>query len=81
VADAKSGERPGTDTPGGLAGLTLREVEVLRLVAAGKSNQELAEQLVLSIKTVERHIANIYTKIGAHGRVDATTFAHRHHLL
>jgi DNA-binding NarL/FixJ family response regulator len=50
-------------------------------VAGGASNQAIAEQFVLSIKTVERHIANLYAKIGAHGRVDATTFAHRHHLL
>jgi DNA-binding NarL/FixJ family response regulator len=61
--------------------LTAREVEVLRLLASGASNQAIAEHLVLSVKTVERHIANIYTKIGAHGRVEATTFALRHHLL
>jgi DNA-binding NarL/FixJ family response regulator len=56
-------------------------VEVLRLLAGGASNQAIADRLVLSVKTVERHIANIYTKIGARGRVDATTFALRHHLL
>jgi DNA-binding NarL/FixJ family response regulator len=50
------------------AGLTAREVEVLRLVARGRSNQEIADELVLSIRTVERHIANIYDKIGASGR-------------
>jgi DNA-binding NarL/FixJ family response regulator len=50
------------------AGLTEREVEVLRLIAAGKSNQEIAEELVLSIRTVERHISNIYEKIGLVGR-------------
>jgi LuxR family maltose regulon positive regulatory protein len=50
------------------AGLTAREVEVLRLVAHGRSNQEIAGELVLSVRTVERHIANIYDKIGASGR-------------
>ena len=57
------------------AGLTPREVEVLRLVASGKSNSEIAEELVLSIRTVERHISNIYSKIGSHGRANATAFA------
>lgn len=60
------------------AGLTPREVEVLRLLAAGKSNQEIAAELVLSIRTAERHIANIYEKIGAHGktaRATTTAFA------
>ena len=50
------------------SGLTAREVEVLRLVARGRSNQEIATELVLSVRTVERHIANIYDKIGASGR-------------
>jgi LuxR family maltose regulon positive regulatory protein len=50
------------------AGLTAREVEVLRLVARGRSNQEIASELVLSVRTVERHIANIYDKIGVSGR-------------
>jgi len=50
------------------AGLTARELEVLRLVARGRSNQEIAAELVLSVRTVERHIANIYDKIGASGR-------------
>jgi DNA-binding NarL/FixJ family response regulator len=48
--------------------LTPREVEVLQLLAAGKSNREVAAQLVLSVRTVERHVANVYLKIGATGR-------------
>lgn len=56
-------------------GLTSREVEVLRLIAAGKTNNEIAEKLVLSVRTVERHIANIYLKIEAHNRVEATNYA------
>ena len=58
--------------------LTEREVEVLRRIAAGKSNQEIASELVLSLRTVERHISNIYQKIGAHGkaaRVSASAYA------
>lgn len=64
-------------------GLTKREVEVLRLIAAGKSNQEIAWELVLSLRTVERHIANIYQKIGATGRTaraTATAYALKHGL-
>jgi len=54
--------------------LTGREVEVLCLVAAGKSNSEIADELVLSVRTVERHITNSYRKIGARGRADATSY-------
>ncbi|MEW5985941.1 MAG: LuxR C-terminal-related transcriptional regulator [Chloroflexota bacterium] len=60
------------------AELTPREIEILRLIAAGKSNQEIATILVLSVRTVERHISNIYDKIGAGGavaRVTATAYA------
>ncbi|MBI3964092.1 MAG: AAA family ATPase [Chloroflexi bacterium] len=63
--------------------LTEREVAVLRLIAAGKTNREIAEELVLSIRTVERHISNIYTKIGVYGqaaRAAAATYASRHGL-
>ena len=56
-------------------GLTGREVQVLRLVAGGRTNNEVAAELVLSIRTVERHIGNIYAKIGARGRADATVYA------
>jgi DNA-binding NarL/FixJ family response regulator len=62
------------------AGLTWREVEVLRLIAGGSSNREVAAQLVLSLRTVERHITNIYAKIGARGRADATSYALRNSL-
>jgi non-specific serine/threonine protein kinase len=62
-------------------GLTVRETEVLRLVAVGRSNSELAEELMLSRRTVERHIANIYQKLGVSGRVAraiATAYALNH---
>jgi DNA-binding NarL/FixJ family response regulator len=61
--------------------LTEREVEVLRLIALGKSNQQIASELVLSLRTVERHISNIYQKIGVRGkaaRVSASTYAAKH---
>jgi DNA-binding NarL/FixJ family response regulator len=63
------------------AGLSEREVEVLRLLAGGRSNAEIAAELVLSVRTVEKHVANIYAKIGARGRADAATYALRHGLL
>jgi DNA-binding CsgD family transcriptional regulator len=59
------------------AGLTPREVEILRAVAAGRSNAEIAAALVLSVHTVERHVANVYRKIGAHNRAEATGYALR----
>jgi pimeloyl-ACP methyl ester carboxylesterase/DNA-binding CsgD family transcriptional regulator len=58
--------------------LSPRETEVLRLIAAGRSNQQIADALVLSLRTVERHITNLYGKIGAHGKADATAYALRH---
>jgi pimeloyl-ACP methyl ester carboxylesterase/DNA-binding CsgD family transcriptional regulator len=61
--------------------LTGREAEVLTLVASGHSNKEIAQQLSLSVHTVQRHIANIYRKIGARGRADATAYALKHRLL
>ncbi len=61
-------------------GLSAREVEVLCLVAAGSSNNEIAEALVLSVRTVERHITNGYAKIDARGRADATAYVLRHGL-
>jgi DNA-binding NarL/FixJ family response regulator len=63
------------------AGLSGREAEVLRLVAAGKSNREIAEALVLSEKTIENHLTSIYAKIRADNRATATAFAIRHGLI
>jgi pimeloyl-ACP methyl ester carboxylesterase/DNA-binding CsgD family transcriptional regulator len=59
------------------ARLTPREIEVLRLIVLGRSNQRIADELVLSVRTVERHITNLYTKIGAHGKAEATAYALR----
>jgi DNA-binding CsgD family transcriptional regulator len=67
-----SGELPG--------GLTAREVEVLRLVASGQSNANIARELVLSEKTVARHLSNIYTKLGVGSRTAAAAYAFEHRL-
>src|SRR5437773_3845426 len=56
-------------------GLSRREREVLRLLAAGESNRQIARRLGLSPHTVERHVANRYRKVGARGRADATAYA------
>jgi LuxR family maltose regulon positive regulatory protein len=65
-------EQPAQATPKGLAeALTPREVEILRLVAVGMRNQEIAEQLVISLPTVKRHIANTYAKLSASHRTEA----------
>ena len=58
-------------------GLTTREVEVLRLVASGATNRGIADELVLSEKTVARHLANIFAKLDVSNRAAATAWAHR----
>ena len=60
--------------------LTPREAEVLALLSAGKTNKEIAAQLVLSPATVERHVANLYRKIGVRRRTEATAYALNHGL-
>jgi len=60
--------------------LTAREVDVLLLLASGESNREIAERLVLSPRTAERHVASIYRKIGARRRADAISYALHHGL-
>lgn len=61
--------------------ITKRERDVLRLVAAGKSNRKIAEELSISINTAERHVSNILTKIGATNRAQAATYAVRSKLV
>ncbi len=56
-------------------GLTRREVEVLQHIAAGKTNPQIADSLFVSSRTVERHIQNIYNKVGVHNRVEAANWA------
>ena len=62
-------------------GLTRRELEVLRRISAGRSNKAIAAELVLSVRTVDRHVSNIYAKLGVSSRAAATSFAHEHQLI
>jgi DNA-binding NarL/FixJ family response regulator len=63
------------------ADLTAREVEVLKLLAAGVSNQQIAEELVLSLHTVRNHVQNVITKLGAHSKLEAVATAVREGLI
>ena len=75
---ASSRGDPARRAPGGL---TAREVEVLRLVATGRTNRAIAEELVISEKTVARHVSNIFTKLGVSSRSAATAYAYEHDLV
>jgi pimeloyl-ACP methyl ester carboxylesterase/DNA-binding CsgD family transcriptional regulator len=81
-----AGEAPGVTGEGAASVeaarelLTAREIEVLRLIAAGRSNREIAEALTISINTADRHVSNILTKIGAANRAEAASFAVRNRL-
>ena len=70
-----------TVRPRAAGGLTAREIQVLRLVAAGKTNRRIASQLFISERTVERHLSNIFTKLDLHTRAGATAYAYEHQLL
>ena len=61
-------------------GLTQREVEVLSLVASGKSNADIAQELVISLNTVVRHVSNILAKTGSANRTEAARYASQHGL-
>ncbi len=76
--DAASSEE---ESPGPGAGLTGREVEVLRHVASGQTNRQIAEQLFISEKTVARHVSNIFTKVDVPSRAAATAYAYEHDLV
>ena len=62
-------------------GLTQREVEVLRLVAVGKTNQDIANELFISVKTVGYHVGNILNKTASSNRTEAATYASQHGLV
>ena len=62
-------------------GLSVREIEVLRLVAAGKTNRAIAAELVISERTVDRHVSNILTKLDVASRSAATAYAYEHDVL
>jgi non-specific serine/threonine protein kinase len=82
IAAALAVARAATSIPQRAApdGLTAREVDVLQLLARGRTNQEIAAELVISLRTVERHLTNVYAKIGARNRADATAYALNHGL-
>jgi DNA-binding NarL/FixJ family response regulator len=63
------------------AGLSQREVEVLRLLAQGKTNRVIAQELIISEKTVGSHVSHIFTKLGVSSRSAATAFAYDHDLV
>ncbi len=65
----------------GAGGLTAREMQVLRLVAAGKSNRAIAAELAISEHTVARHVQNIFAKLDVASRAAATAFAFEHGLV
>jgi DNA-binding NarL/FixJ family response regulator len=73
LAHAPQRSRPRT-----FGDLTAREVEVLRLVAAGKANRDIAQALYISEKTVARHLTNLFTKIDARSRTQAAAWAFHH---
>jgi DNA-binding CsgD family transcriptional regulator len=72
-----TGIRPGPATHG----LTARELEVLRLLATGRTNRAIAEELVLAVKTVDRHASSIFSKLGVSSRAAATAYAYQHGLV
>jgi len=78
-----AGARTATISPSPLQthGLSPREQEVLRLVAAGKTNKAIANELFLSEKTVDRHVSNIFVKLDVSSRAAATAWAYQHRLV
>lgn len=67
--------------PGGAHGLTPRELEVLRMLSTGSTNKAIAAELVLSERTVDRHVSSILTKLGVPSRAAATAYAYEHQLV
>jgi HD-GYP domain-containing protein (c-di-GMP phosphodiesterase class II) len=76
-----AGHRSGPRRRDAVAGLSEREVEVIRLIARGFTMKQMAAELFISVKTVDRHIQNIYTKIGVSTRAGATLFAMENNLV
>jgi DNA-binding NarL/FixJ family response regulator len=67
--------------PQGAGPLTKREVQVLRLVATGKTNRAIAAELFISEKTVARHLSNLFLKLGLESRAAATAWAYKHEIV
>jgi DNA-binding NarL/FixJ family response regulator len=78
VVEAAGLERPAVERP---AGLTEREVQVLRLLARGMKTKQIAGELRIAVKTADKHIENAYRKIGVSSRAAATLFATEHGLV
>ena len=70
-----------TRSAAGSSGLSSRELEVLRLLATGKTNRAIADELVLAVRTVDRHVSNVFTKLGVSTRAAATAYAYEHDLV
>ena len=81
LAEVRALASSGNAPPRTVGGLTARELEVLRLVATGASNRVIADALVISDKTVARHVANMFTKLDVSSRAAATAFAYEHGLV
>ena len=74
-------EPPGRGTRQSPGALSDREVQVLRLLSAGKTNRHIAQELFISDRTVARHVSNIFDKLGVSTRAGATAWAYQHHLV
>jgi len=79
IARVEQLSKPAASSPTG--GLTGREVQVLVLVASGATNKSIASELFLSERTVDRHVSNIFAKLGVSSRAAATAYAYKHHLI
>ena len=79
--EAAAGMAADTVAAAAPGGLSAREVEVLRLVAAGLTNRAIADALTISERTVDRHVSNIFTKLDVSTRAAATAFAYEHGLV
>src|ERR671934_34859 len=80
-ASCPAGRPSAAGVPGLVEPLSSREVEVLRLLATGKQNQEIADELVVALSTVKKHVTHIFDKLGATNRTEATMRAREFGLL
>ena len=78
---ARIAEQSKPATRQSVGSLSEREVQVLRLLAAGKTNRAIADELYISDKTVARHVSNIFDKLGVSSRTGATAWAFQHNLI
>lgn len=81
IYDQLGVEPAGICGPASPGGLTKRELQILTAIARGATNRQVAQQIYISEKTVARHLANIYGKLGVSSRTAAVAWAHEHNLL